>query len=183
MGQNIILDFYILLLPIATVLHLQMPPRRKIAVLGIIAFGSSSPIIACVRLYPLLLLNSSPDKSWVLGSIVIIAGFEIQFAVIAVNLPSLKALYMRFTGEASTVSNGKGRDGRSGRKGYKLNSFGRSGKSRSERGIMSTESEEDLFRQSGTKIDGAATKITRDCSVKSAGKEDGGALPGHFVVG
>jgi hypothetical protein len=190
MEQNIILDFYILLLPISTVLHLRMPPRRKIAVLSIIAFGSSSPIIACIRLYPLMLLKSSPDISWVLGIIIIIAGFEIQFAVIAVNLPSLKALYIRFTGENSTGSNERGSEGRSGRRGYKLASFGRSGKSRSERGsitrlergIMSTESEEELFRQGGTKLGGAAIKITRDYSVQSAEKDDGGGLPEHFVV-
>jgi hypothetical protein len=186
LGQNIILDFYILLLPISTVLHLQMPPRRKIAVLSIIAFGSSSPIIACLRLIPLLELNSSPDVSWVLGIIVIVASFEIQFAVIAVNLPSLKALCIRVT---STGSNGRGSEGWSGRRGYKLSSFGKSGKSRSERGsttrlergVMSTESEEELFRMGGTKIDGATIKVTKDYSVNSAEKDDGGALPEYLV--
>jgi hypothetical protein len=190
LGQNIILDFYILVLPISTVLHLQMPPRRKIAVLSIIAFGSGSPIIACLRLIPLLELNSSPDISWVLGIIVIVASFEIQFAVIAVNLPSLKALWMRVTGENSTGSNRRGSEGRSGRRGYKLTSFGKSGKSRSdrgsitrlERGVMSTESEEELFRLGGTKIDGAAIKVTKDYNVDRAEKDVSGALPEYLVM-
>jgi hypothetical protein len=182
-NQNITLDFYILILPISTVLHLKMPPRRKIAVLSIIAFGSSSPIIACVRLFPLLQLNSSPDTSWVLGIIVIIAGFEIQCAVIAANLPSLKALYTKM---ADGESLGSGRRSE-GHKGYKLSSFGRSRKTtergsitRLERGIMSTESEEELFRQGGTKIDGRKVQVTRDYSVNSAEVDGRTAVPEHF---
>jgi hypothetical protein len=139
-----------------------MSMRRKIAVLGVIAFGSSSVIIACFRLIPLLELNSSPDVSWVLGKMIIVAALEIQFAVIAVNLPSLKALWMRYTGGSSA---GSGPD-KSNSKGYKLSDMGgtpglvgasksratkskgsRGSLTRLERGISNTESEEELFRQ------------------------------------
>ena len=135
---------YILLLPISTVLHLQMPPRRKIVVLSIIAFGSSSPILACFRLIPLLQLNTSPDVSWVLGIIVIVASFEIQCAIMPANLHSLKALWTRVTRE-SVGPSGRGSEGR---KGYKLSDFGKSGGrskslrrsiTRMEKGIASTE--------------------------------------------
>jgi hypothetical protein len=59
--KNILEDFYILVLPISTVWNLQMSMRRKIAVLGVIAFGGSSVIIACFRLFPLLELSDDPD--------------------------------------------------------------------------------------------------------------------------
>jgi hypothetical protein len=170
-----------------------MSTRRKIAVLSVIAFGSSSVIIACFRLIPLLELNSSPDVSWVLGKMIIVAALEIQFAVVAVNLPSLKALWMRYTGGSSA---GTGPD-KSDSKGYKLSDMDGKGagasKSRAtkskgsrgsltrlERGISNTESEEELFRQNrqslqlplqGGPADMGAIKVTKNFEVRST-KQD-----------
>jgi hypothetical protein len=166
--QNIFADFYILILPISTVWNLQMSTRRKIAVLSVVAFGSSAVIIACFRLIPLFQLNSSTDVSWVLGIMIIVAALEIQFAVIAVNLPSLKALWMRYTGGSSSGSG----QGHSNSGGYKLSSMGRNGASTSTRGrwgknvkskgsrgsitrlegLSNTESEEELCRQGSTSV-------------------------------
>ncbi|KAF2470654.1 uncharacterized protein BDR25DRAFT_261751 [Lindgomyces ingoldianus] len=195
---NILEDLYILILPISTVWNLQMSLRRKIAVLCVIGFGACAVIIACFRLIPLFELNSSPDTSFVLGKMVIVAALEIQFAVIAVNLPSLKALWLRITGGSSSGSG----PGYSDQKGYKLSSMerkagngsgmgrsGRNGKSkgsrgsitRLERGITSTESEEELFRQGGTalniptqgsKMDANAIKVTTDVKIRSTGRQD-----------
>ncbi|KAH7389741.1 hypothetical protein DE146DRAFT_176020 [Phaeosphaeria sp. MPI-PUGE-AT-0046c] len=203
---NIFEDLYILILPISTVWSLQMSVRRKIAVLSIIAFGSSSVIIACFRLIPLLDLNSNPDVSWVLGKMVIVAALEIQFAVVAVNLPSLKALWMRITGGSSSGS-GPASDS----KGYRLSSmgrkgagsaadgrWGRSGRSKGshgsitqlERGVTSTESEEELFRQGGTSLQlpsqggqdiSGAIKVTTNVDVKTTKKGNDQASPGHYL--
>ncbi|KAF1830898.1 hypothetical protein BDW02DRAFT_79083 [Decorospora gaudefroyi] len=187
---NIVEDFYILLLPISTVLHLQMPTRRKIAVLGVIAFGASSVIIACFRLIPLMELNASADTSWVLGIMVIVAALEIQFAVIAVNLPSLKALWTRLVGGSSAGSG----QANSKQKAYKLSSLGKSKGSREsmtrlKRGITSTDSEEELFRQGGTalqlpiqgsKNDVGAIQVTKDFNVKSAEKDGEYVVAGYY---
>jgi hypothetical protein len=187
-----------------------MSMRRKIAVLSVIAFGSSAVIIACFRLIPLLELNSSPDTSWVLGKMVIVAALEIQLAVIAVNLPSLKALWMRLTDGNSSGSG----PSNSRQKGYKLSSmerddtsksamggrgkqWGKGGRSKGSRGsitrlernITSTESEEELFRQGGmmlqmpiqgTKNDASAIKVTTDVNIRSTEKNEDDALPSHF---
>lgn len=187
--------------------------RRKIAVLSVLAFGSSAVIIACFRLIPLLELNSSPDTSWVLGKMVIIAALEIQFAVIAVNLPSLKALWMRLTGGSSSGSG----QGNSNQKGYKLSSMerkgtknsalgghsnqpGKGGRSKGSRGsitrlerdIPSTESEEELFRQGGTSLqmpiqgqrnNARAINVTTDVNVRSMEKDEDNAPPGHYIGG
>lgn len=206
--QNIFEDFYILLLPISTVWNLQMSTCRKIAVLSVIAFGSSSVIIACFRLIPLFELNSSPDTSWVLGKMVIVAALEIQFAVIAVNLPSLKALWMQYTG-GSTSGSGQGN---SKQKAYRLSSLERKGGGNSgtrwgtggrskgsrgsitmiERGITSTESEEELFRQGGTSLqlpiqgkgdEAGRIKVTREVNVKTSEDQNSTTPPQYFLRG
>ncbi|KAI4690698.1 uncharacterized protein J4E88_002170 [Alternaria novae-zelandiae] len=104
---NIGLDMYILLLPIAMLWNCQISFRKKIAVLSVLTFGSISVIIATFRLIPLLELGSQSDEpidtSWVLGKMIIIAALETQFAIVAVNLPSLKKLCTNFTGEESLV--------------------------------------------------------------------------------
>jgi len=149
------------------------------AVLSIIAFGSSSVIVACFRLIPLFELNTSLDVSWVLGKMVIVAALEIQLAVIAVNLPSLKALWIRYTG-GSSAGTGPGKDGS---KGYRLSSIQKGGSSgygksskvrrgsvtRLERGITSTESEEELFHQAGmpARVTGKEIKVTTDLDVSN----------------
>ncbi|KAI4692055.1 uncharacterized protein J4E84_003023 [Alternaria hordeiaustralica] len=107
MRVNIGLDMYILLLPIAMLWNCQISFRKKIAVLSVLTFGSISVIIATFRLIPLLELGSQSDEpidtSWVLGKMIIIAALETQFAIVAVNLPSLKKLCTNFTGEESLV--------------------------------------------------------------------------------
>jgi hypothetical protein len=194
--KNILEDFYILVLPISTVWNLQMSMRRKIAVLGVIAFGGSSVIIACFRLFPLLELSDDPDTSWVLGKMVIIAALEIQFAVVAVNLPSLKALWLRMTKGSSA---GSGQTPNS--KGYRLSGLERNGKwskggkSKGSRGsitlaITSTESEEELFRQGGTSLQlpiqgqqdlAGAIKVTTDVKVQSAPEDAAPAAEPYWI--
>lgn len=184
-----------------------MSMRRKVAVLSVIAFGSSSVIIACFRLIPLLELNSSPDTSWVLGEMVIVAALEIQFAVVAVNLPSLKALWMRITGGSSAGSG----PSKSNSKGYKLSSLDRNGAqsaavgpwgkggrskgsrgsiTRLENGITTTESEEELFRQGGTtlqlpiqgkKDDSGAIKVTTNVDIKTASTDKASVPSGYYL--
>ncbi|KAJ4399271.1 hypothetical protein N0V91_009554 [Didymella pomorum] len=151
---NIFEDIYILVLPISTVLNLQMSTRRKIAVLSVISFGASAVLVACFRLIPLFELNSSPDVSYVLGKMVIVAAVEIQLAIIAVNLPSLKALWNKVTGGSSAGS--KPSSSRS--KSYKMwslkssnNRVSRGSITRMEHNVKGTESEEELWKQAGAR--------------------------------
>ncbi|KAH8203628.1 hypothetical protein TruAng_002158 [Truncatella angustata] len=99
---NIIADVTILILPIPTVLKLQMSKRRKIAVISVISFGGSAVVVAACRFFILYELGHDPDTSYVLGKMVIVAGFEIQLAVIAVNLPSMKVLWTKLYGNSVT---------------------------------------------------------------------------------
>ncbi|EKG09411.1 hypothetical protein MPH_13559, partial [Macrophomina phaseolina MS6] len=118
---NIITDLIILGLPISTVWRLQMSVRRKVAVLSVIGFGASSVIVALFRLVLLHESGSTSDISYALGKMVLIAVLEIQFAVIAVNLPSIKSLWVKMMEGSSAGQSGR----RFGSKGIKLSSLER----------------------------------------------------------
>lgn len=101
-----------------------MSRRKKIAVTGVLGFGTSSVIVAGCRFIVLAELGTTKDPSFVLGNMVIVAAFEIQLAIIAVNLPAMKALYSGMTG-------GSGNDQSepiSGSNGYRLSSMDARGK-------------------------------------------------------
>lgn len=157
-----------------------MSVRRKIAVLSVISFGASAVLVACFRLIPLFELNSSPDVSYVLGKMVIVAAVEIQLAIVAVNLPSLKALWIKITGGSSAASGPY----YSRERGYKLstiksskgpsNRISRGSITRMEHNVPNTESEEELFKQAGmrrasTHPDACIT-VTKEVTVENEGQ-------------
>lgn len=92
-------------------MSLQMPFRRKMAVLSVIGFGASAVIVALCRFVVLKELGSTDYISYILGNMVVVAALEIQSAVVAVNLPAMKALFSRVI-DLSGYSNGSA--------GYKL---------------------------------------------------------------
>jgi len=185
---NIITDVIILVLPISTVWSLQMSTRRKIGVLSVIGFGAAAVLISGLRIIILHEFTVTTDITYVIGKMIIVASLEIEFAILAVNLPSVKALYNRITGESSTGGSGAGYSGENRSKGYKLSSFepgnkgaggsgggsgvrSKLGKSRGsftvthlERG---SESEEELFRQAGMS---GQIKVTTDVAITSDDK-------------
>lgn len=61
-----------------------------------LSFGASSVIIAFCRFIVLYSFLHSGDISWVIGEMIIVAGLEINCAIIAVNLPSMGALFTSF---------------------------------------------------------------------------------------
>lgn len=122
--QNIITDVIILVLPVRTIWNLNMSRRKKIAVTGVLGFGASSVIVAGCRFIVLAELGTTQDPSYVLGNMVIVAAFEIQLAIIAVNLPAMKTLYSGMTGGSSNDQS----EPISGSNGYKLSSMDARGK-------------------------------------------------------
>ncbi|KAJ5365703.1 hypothetical protein N7517_008589 [Penicillium concentricum] len=152
---NAISDIIILILPIPTVLNLQMSTRRKVAVLGIICFGLLSVVTALCRFVVQKQLITDPDTSYVMGRMVIVAGIEIQIAVIAVNLPALRSLFTKLVGSSHDPTSYDQRGA------HKLSSLkGGSKKSLKEHlvephnshdgfGATLTGSEEELMRQQG----------------------------------
>ncbi|KAF4472990.1 integral membrane [Fusarium agapanthi] len=62
-----ITDVMLLVLPIPTVIGLQMSPRQKLRLVGLFAIGSITLITSIVRLVLLLPSLSNPDQSWSLA--------------------------------------------------------------------------------------------------------------------
>lgn len=157
-----------------------MSIRRKIAVLSVISFGVSAVLVACFRLIPLFELNSSPDVSYVLGKMVVVAAIEIQLAIVAVNLPSMKALWIKMTGGSSAASGPY----YSGERGYRLstvksskdksNRISRGTITRMEHNMPNTESEEELFRQAemrrASPHPDSCITVTKEVTVENEGK-------------
>ncbi|EUC28383.1 hypothetical protein COCCADRAFT_41087 [Bipolaris zeicola 26-R-13] len=129
---NILVDIYILILPISTIWALKnIRMRRKIAVLCVIGFGGISVLIACSRIVILLRLSSpspSLDTSYILGTMIVVSALEIQSAIIAVNLPSLKALWTKYTGATPPALVPTSRQNLHN-KAYKMSSFSGTGSS------------------------------------------------------
>ncbi len=156
-----------------------MPLRRKIAVLSVIGFGSSSVLIAMLRFIILHKLGSDPDISYVLGEMVIVAALEIEFAVIAVNLPPMKALWNRLTGGPTSAS---GPDGYSGAKAYRLSrtggSYGHSKlDSSNQLELASIDSKKELYFSPENVND---IKITTNLSVTSTARADSDSSQGKY---
>ncbi|CAO2654610.1 Nn.00g113430.m01.CDS01 [Neocucurbitaria sp. VM-36] len=202
---NIAMDLYILILPISTIWSLQMTFRRKITILSVLAFGLVSVIVAIIRLPVLVSVTSmKTDASVDVGKVIIIAAFEVQCAIVAVNLPALKALWTKLRGAGSSSGS---KDPASQRK-YKLSSMdtglpGRSKKNHSigvvtslERGLSYNESEEELTNGHGrietsgdTKSDpfaddrskdsivGQSITVTTDVNVQVAPESAANRLP------
>lgn len=146
------MDFFVLFIPITTIWALQMTLRRKVTILFVLAFGLVSVTVAIVRLPVLVSVTSmKTDASVDVGKMIIVAAFEVQCAIVAVNLPSLKPLWTQVRGRLSSAGS---RDTNSQRR-YRLSSMKGDTKKRAsmgsitrlERGRGSNESEEGLFQQ------------------------------------
>ncbi|KAF1365050.1 hypothetical protein EJ07DRAFT_162026 [Lizonia empirigonia] len=149
---NIAMDFFVLFIPITTIWVLQMTLRRKVTILFVLAFGLVSVTVAIVRLPVLVSVTSmKTDASVDIGKMIIVAAFEVQCAIVAVNLPSLKPLWTQVRGRLSSTGS---RDPSSQRP-YRLSPMKGDTKKRAsvgsitrlERGRGSNESEEGLFQQ------------------------------------
>ncbi|OMP84294.1 hypothetical protein BK809_0000301 [Diplodia seriata] len=99
-----VLDIIILVLPIQTVWSLQMTLRRRLAVLGVICTGGAAVLISALRIMVLLEFSASPDFTWTLGKMIIVSAFEINIAIIASNMPSIKALWLNWQGGTLNTS-------------------------------------------------------------------------------
>lgn len=86
-------DLFILVLPLPVILSLRMTIRRRLAVLAVVTTGGSAVLVSGLRAIILFEFSSSPDFTWALGKMVIISNVEMQVAILAANMPALKAFY------------------------------------------------------------------------------------------
>lgn len=85
-----------------------MSRRRKAVVVGIISFGSLSVVTALCRFVVQKQLIAEHDTAFIMGRMIIVAGLEIEIAVIAVNLPALRSLFTKIVGSSHDLTYGQG---------------------------------------------------------------------------
>ncbi|KAG8670662.1 hypothetical protein FPOAC2_07487 [Fusarium poae] len=83
-------DLMLLLLPIPTVIGLQMSTRQKFGVLGLFAIGSITLVTSIVRLVLLLPSLSNPDQSWSLAEGCLWVIIEANLLIMCGSLPTLR---------------------------------------------------------------------------------------------
>lgn len=132
------------------ILPLQMSTRRKMLVLGIMAFGSLSVVTALCRfIVQKQLISDAQNTPYVMGRMIIVAGIEIQVAVIAVNLPALRSLFTSFVGSSNQSAQNTSGHRLASMDRYKQPSLKKARTPLVDMAQTLTESEEELMRQHG----------------------------------
>jgi hypothetical protein len=113
---NILIDIWILVLPITTLLKIQRPKREKAALVGIFSLGVFSCIASIVRLHSIRIYTESKDPFYDSVPINLWSMVEIHIGVYCASIPACKALF-------SPAQRHRSQTG-----GYQYHSQGRSGK-------------------------------------------------------
>lgn len=120
-----ITDVMLLVLPIPTVIGLQMSTRQKLGLVGLFAIGSITLITSIVRLVLLLPSLSNPDQSWSLAEGCLWVIIEANLLIMCGSLPTLRVFLKnvapRVLGDKSTR---KGSEEQSGSANFGLHTFG-----------------------------------------------------------
>ncbi|KAI8935591.1 hypothetical protein NX059_008158 [Plenodomus lindquistii] len=101
---NTLLDIYVFVLPIPTLWNLQMPRRKKIAIMSVFAFGAGAVIMGLIRFHSLIALQRIFGTTSAIGEIMITAALELNLATIAVNLPSIRSIWVKKSAERGSKS-------------------------------------------------------------------------------
>lgn len=86
-------DIFILILPLPIVLSLQMSAKRRMTVLAVVTTGGSAVVVCGLRGIVLAEVETSPDFTFTLGKLLVMLNAELQVAIVAANMPSLKTFY------------------------------------------------------------------------------------------
>jgi hypothetical protein len=99
---NILLDIWILVLPVTTLLKIQRPGREKLALIGIFGLGVFSTIASIVRLYSIRVYTESKDPFFDSVPINTWSMVEINIGILCASFPATKALFSKNVRERGT---------------------------------------------------------------------------------
>ncbi|KAF2025770.1 hypothetical protein EK21DRAFT_103697 [Setomelanomma holmii] len=119
---NVLINIYVFILPVPTLATIQMPRRRKIAVISVFAFGGAAVIMGIIRFHSLLALKSIMNTSRGIGEIVIVAALELNLATTGVNLPAIRSIWIKKSKDRKIGAISTGQYGN--KKGYTSDSGG-----------------------------------------------------------
>ncbi|KAI0469814.1 hypothetical protein GGR56DRAFT_661712 [Xylariaceae sp. FL0804] len=120
---NAVFDFLILALPIPSIMQLQMPLKKRIAVCGIMLLGSFVCITSVVRDVYMYRFAHSTDITWLMGEICVWSSIEPSVGIISACLPNLRPLFGKLLDKATSgprsnayvVTDSQGASGKWGR--------------------------------------------------------------------
>ncbi|KAF3940645.1 hypothetical protein ABW19_dt0200267 [Dactylella cylindrospora] len=94
-STNLVTDVLVLLLPIPTILKLQMPTRQKFSLIAVFTLGIVAPLSAILRLVYIQKATLSWDASWWCLELWIYTCLETHVAIVCASIPSLKPLIVK----------------------------------------------------------------------------------------
>ena len=101
---NIFSDIVILVLPIPVLLRLNMRKNKRVALVAIFSCGGIAVIASGIRIYALYLYSTLTDAAYYGAAILICSQIELNVAIIAASVPSLKPLFKHVFAGTTTVS-------------------------------------------------------------------------------
>ncbi|KAH7408700.1 hypothetical protein DE146DRAFT_386445 [Phaeosphaeria sp. MPI-PUGE-AT-0046c] len=91
---NILVDIWILILPVATLLKVRRPRKEKVALVSIFSLGVFSTIASIVRLHAIRIYTESSDPFFDSVPINLWSQVEVNVGILCASIPSLKALFL-----------------------------------------------------------------------------------------
>ncbi|KAH6972576.1 hypothetical protein EDB80DRAFT_659567 [Ilyonectria destructans] len=171
-------DLMLLLLPVPTIVGLQMSTRQKIGLLGVFAIGSITLITSIVRLVLLLPSLSNPDQSWSLAEGCLWVIIEANLLIICGSLPTLRVFLRHVAPKILGESNASLSSAqKSGSRNYGLRTFGGSNYSRKNFGTLVELEHGTHFNRQSLRPDGL---VKTDVNIHGGQSEE--SVEGHIVA-
>ncbi|KAI8945137.1 hypothetical protein F4801DRAFT_569430 [Xylaria longipes] len=92
---NLVADLLVLVVPIPEILALQMSPKKKLGVCGVMLLGGLVCVVSAVRIWAFYQFTVEIDLTWVQANVFLLSSVEPAFGIVSACLPSLRPLYRR----------------------------------------------------------------------------------------
>lgn len=91
-GIHIVLDIWLIALPIKTLMSVRRPIREKVALIVIFGLGVFSATASIVRLYSIRIFTLSKDPFFDVTPVNLWSMIEVNIAIVCASIPALKCL-------------------------------------------------------------------------------------------
>ncbi|KAF5718549.1 integral membrane protein PTH11 [Fusarium mundagurra] len=93
---SVVVDTFVLLLPIRIVQPLQIPTRQKISLAVLFATGGVIIVVTIRRATITLPILEAPDYTWALPRQIVLSFIEVNTSLVCVSVPALKPFFVRY---------------------------------------------------------------------------------------
>ncbi|KNG46220.1 adp-ribose pyrophosphatase [Stemphylium lycopersici] len=100
-STHILIDIWILLLPITTILKVRRPRREKLALIGVFSLGIFSCIASIARLHSIRIYTESDDPFYDCVPLNLWSMVEVNVGILCASIPTTKPLFNKAQREGS----------------------------------------------------------------------------------